>query len=118
MRLSTTLALGLTLALTTLATPSLAQFSGPSAQGRPATVAEVQNARLGSYVTLTGNIVDHQRSDYFTFRDTTGDIRVEIAGNVWQGREVTPETNVRIMGEVDRGITGRYVWVKTLDIVQ
>lgn len=106
------------LALVMMATPSSAQFSGPSAQGRASTVAEAQNVRLGSYVTLTGNIVSHLRGDYFTFRDNTGEMRVEIERNVWRGRDVSPTTRVRLLGEVDRGPAGRYLWVKTLDIVR
>lgn len=109
--------LPLVLTLALLAAPVSAQFSGPSERGQPATVAEAQNARLGRYVTLTGNIVSHLRGDYYMFRDATGEIRVEIGSNVWAGREVTPETTVRIVGEVDRGVAGRYLWVKSLDVV-
>ncbi|AKC86739.1 YgiW/YdeI family stress tolerance OB fold protein [Pseudoxanthomonas suwonensis] len=102
---------------TLLASAAMAQFTGPSASGRPSTVAEARDVRLGSYVTLTGHIVNHQRSDYFTFRDDTGEIRVEISSGVWGGRKVGPETQVRLMGEVDRGPAGRYIWVKTLDVL-
>jgi uncharacterized protein (TIGR00156 family) len=98
--------------------PAQAQFSGPSVQGRTSTVADIADARLGSYVVLTGNVVSHLRGNYFTFRDSSGEIRVEIEGNVWQGRPVAPETNVRIMGELDSGPAGRYIWVKSLETVQ
>lgn len=101
----------------TFAVGAMAQFTGPSASGPPATVAEARAARVGSYVTLTGQIVNHQRGDYYTFRDDTGEIRVEIGSGPWAGREIGPETRVRVMGEVDRGITGRYVWAKTLDVL-
>lgn len=94
-----------------------AQFTGPSAAGRPGTVAEARDARLGSYITLTGHVVNHQRGEYFTFRDDTGEIRVEIANNVWNGRKVGPDTKVRLLGEVDRGVAGRYVWVKSLEVL-
>lgn len=100
-----------------LASHPAAQFSGPSVAGRPSTVAEARDARLGSYVTLTGNIVNHQRSDYYTFRDETGEIRVEIGTPVWGGRAVGPNDKVRLLGEVDRGVGGRYVWVKSLDVL-
>jgi uncharacterized protein YdeI (BOF family) len=36
-------------------------------------------ARLGSHVSLSGKIVAHQRENQFTFRDSSGEIRVEIA---------------------------------------
>lgn len=107
----------LILAFALLATASVAQFVGPEATGGAQTVAEVANTRLGRYVTLDGHIVEHLREEYYTFRDDTGEIRVEIEPDVWRGREVTPETPVRILGEVDRGVFGRYVWVKTLDVL-
>lgn len=96
---------------------AFAQFSGPSATGRASKVADLRGVRLGSYVTVSGNVVAHQRGNYFTFRDGTGEIRVEIDNAVWQGRAVSPETKVRLLGEVDTGPAGRYLWVKSLDIV-
>lgn len=100
-----------------MAANAMAQFTGPSTIGRPSTVAEIQNASWGSYVTVTGHIVEHQRQDYYTFRDATGDIRVEIEVATWQGRPVDPETKVRLLAEVDRGVTGRYLWVKSLEVI-
>jgi uncharacterized protein (TIGR00156 family) len=99
-----------------VAAPVMAQFSGPSARGQAATAAEVASLRLGAYVVLTGNVVAHLRGDHYTFRDATGEVRVEIEQGVWRGREVTPETTVQLVGEIDRGLAGRYVWVKSLDI--
>jgi uncharacterized protein (TIGR00156 family) len=100
-------------------TAAMAQFTGPSAatNSRPSVVAAVSRARPGSYFTLTGNIVSHQRLDYFLFRDATGEIRVEISSPVFAGRAVTPETRVRLVGEVDVGLAGRYVWVQSLEIL-
>ena len=112
-----TLRLATLLAACLLASNAIAQFSGPSATGRATTVQQAREARVGSYVTVTGHIVNHQRGDYFTFRDATGEIRVEIESNVWQNRKVEPETKVRLLAEVDRGFAGRYLWVKSLDIV-
>jgi len=66
---------------------------------------------------VTGNIVAHQREDYFTFRDRTGEIRVEIGSSVWQNRKIDPETRVRLLGEIDSGPAGRYLYVKSLTVV-
>ena len=106
-------------ALLLSATAASAQFSGPTANpnARATTVSQVPNARAGSYVTLTGNIVAHQREDYFTFRDSTGEIRVEIDDEDFRGQKVTPETNVRISGEIERGFAGRYIDVDTLEVL-
>ncbi len=95
------------------------QFVGPEALGQVSTVQEANKARIGSYVTVGGNIVNHLREDYYTFADETGEIRVEITDRVWQNRAVTPDTQVRILAEVDRNLAGtRYLWVKTLEIVE
>jgi len=94
-----------------------AQFTGPSVAGSASTVQQAQQARLGSYLTLTGHIVAHQREHYYVFRDASGEMRVEIEPAVWQGRRIGPETQVRLHGELDQGLRGRYLWVKTLQPV-
>lgn len=109
------MALGTLVALLLVMPYTQAQFTGPStAVSTEMTVAQAQTARTNTYITVTGNIVAHERSDYFTFRDHTGEIRVEIEPSVWQGQEVSPDTKVRLFGEVDRGMRGRYISVKTL----
>lgn len=95
-----------------------AQFTGPGATGPASTVAQVQNARINSYVTVTGNIVNHLRENYYTFRDQTGEMRVEIDPSVWKSRQVGPSTQVRLRGEVDMRLnTARYLWVESLEII-
>lgn len=61
-----------------LSSTSFAQFTGSSATGRISTVDEARNAPIDTYVTVTGNSVAHLREDYYTFRDQTGEVRVEI----------------------------------------
>jgi uncharacterized protein (TIGR00156 family) len=100
-----------------VATPAIAQFTGPSAQGAPSTVADARNARIGTYVTLEGNIVERLREDYYTFSDGTDEIMVEVSPRTFAGQAVTPETRVRIVGEVDTGIAGRYIWVSSLQVI-
>jgi uncharacterized protein (TIGR00156 family) len=98
---------------------AFSQFTGPTQQGPVSTVEQARNARVDSYVTVTGRIVSHLRGDYYMFRDGTGEIRVEIEGPVWANREVGPDTQVRLLAEVDRNSNGTvYLWVKRLDIVE
>lgn len=97
---------------------SMAQFTGPTTKGPTSTVAAARNARVNTYVTVTGNIVSHVREDYFTFRDATGQIRVEIEPSVWRNRQVGPDATVRLFAEVDRNSAGTvYLWVQSLEIV-
>jgi uncharacterized protein (TIGR00156 family) len=98
---------------------TFSQFTGPTQQGPASTVEQARNAPVDSYVTVTGRIVSHLRGDYYRFRDGTGEIRVEIEGPVWRNREVGPDTQVRLLAEVDRNSNGTvYLWVKRLDIVE
>jgi uncharacterized protein (TIGR00156 family) len=110
------LAIALLLSLTGL--NAMAQFTGPSATGQPTTVKQVDQARLGTYVTVTGHLVAHLRENFFTFRDDTGEIRVEIENSVWKNRQIGPDTKVRLLAEIDHGIAGRYLWVKSLQVVE
>jgi uncharacterized protein (TIGR00156 family) len=108
---------GICLVAALVAAPAAAQFIGPSAGGVQMTAADATAARPGTYVTLEGSITAHLREDYYTFRDASGEIRVEIEGEVFAARPVGVETRLRLLGEVDRGRSGPYVWVKTLDIL-
>ncbi|MBO4330255.1 MAG: YgiW/YdeI family stress tolerance OB fold protein [Rhodocyclaceae bacterium] len=79
-------------------------FQGPMAQAQVTTVAEARKARDDTPVTLTGHIVQrlpHDDDDYL-FRDNTGEIEVDIDHKVFRGQNVTPQTRVRISGEVDQ----------------
>lgn len=100
-----------------IAEPAAAQFTGPSAKGSATTVAGAEDLPLGAYVTLTGHIVEHLREDYYRFADDTGTIRVEIDEGRWQERAVTPETRLRLTGEVDPYHGGRYVWVTEIEVL-
>jgi uncharacterized protein (TIGR00156 family) len=101
-----------------LSAPAFAQFTGPSGTGQESTVEQARNARVDTYVTVTGNILAHLREDYYTFRDATGEIRVEIEPSVWRNRKVGPDTKVRLLAEVDRNAAGtQYLWVESLEIV-
>lgn len=106
------------LAVGFFATIAVAQFTGPSGVAQATTVQAIGNARLGSTVTVTGNIVGHLREDYYTFRDQTGEMRVEIEREIWRRQEVGPETRVQLTGEVDRDRRGRYLEVERLQVLE
>jgi uncharacterized protein (TIGR00156 family) len=111
--------LAITLVWLLFSSNAVAQFTGPTATGRTSTVEEARNARVDTYVTVTGNIVSHLRENYYTFRDSTGDIRVEIESRVWRNREIGPDTTVQLLAEVDRNAAGTvYLWVESLEIVK
>ncbi|MCL2521143.1 MAG: NirD/YgiW/YdeI family stress tolerance protein [Spirochaetaceae bacterium] len=84
-------------------------FTGPSnqgqnvRQGQSVTVAQAHTMRDDSRVVLTGHIISHISGNYYLFRDSTGEIRVEIYARRWNGLQVGPGDLVEISGEVDQG---------------
>ena len=67
-------------------------------------VITVNDARVmphDSWVVLSGNIINALPGGrHYTFRDSTGEIAVEIGQNIWRGLSVSPSDRVEICGEV------------------
>src|SRR5690606_30576204 len=62
-----------------MATAALAQYTGPGSMQVPRTVAEVlQDARDDTPVELTGYIIRQSGRERYVFKDSTGEITVEI----------------------------------------
>lgn len=80
----------------------------PDSKGSPAgkitTVEEAKTLPDDTPVVLRGYIVQHVRSDHYTFQDDTGSITVEIDDDEWNGVIVGPADRVEIHGEVDRDL--------------
>ena len=99
-----------------LAVPAFAGFEGPNASTGgfagpgPQTItkaAQVQNALDDNTCTLEGNILERLSKNKYVFQDDSGN-------------RVTPETRVRLTGEVDHKKQGRAneVDVRYLEIVK
>jgi uncharacterized protein (TIGR00156 family) len=72
-------------------------------QVQTVTVNQARNLRDGSLVILTGNIVQSLGREKYTFRDSTGDITIEIDRNLWFLLDLSVNANdrVEIRGEID-----------------
>jgi uncharacterized protein (TIGR00156 family) len=68
---------------------------------QPVTVSEARRLPNKSWVILTGNIVNALRDEYYTFRDSTGEITVDIERKVWRGLSVGVSDRVEISGELE-----------------
>ena len=76
------------------------------ASRHPVTVSEARNLSNNSWVIISGNIVNETRSGkYYTFRDSTGEITLEIERKVWRGLSVGVSDTVEIHGymEISKG---------------
>ncbi|KAE9540244.1 YgiW/YdeI family stress tolerance OB fold protein [Ursidibacter maritimus] len=96
-----------------LSTSAFAGFQGNSNNGgfnsgnggstqNVSTIAQAKKAHDDTYVSLSGYIVSKVGDEKYTFKDSTGQINVEIDDDLWGGLQATPKTKVRIYGQVDK----------------
>lgn len=55
-------------------------------------------------VTIEGKLIKQVKKDDYIFQDATGQIIVDIDAKVFAGQKVTPDTVVRLDGEIDKDI--------------
>ncbi|RRD57616.1 NirD/YgiW/YdeI family stress tolerance protein [Comamonadaceae bacterium OH2545_COT-014] len=94
----------LALSAAALATPALAQFTGPGAQPAATSVkAILDNPVDDQRVVLRGKIVRQIKGDKYIFSDGKSEIRVEIDSHLFPaGTPVNATTAVEISGEVEK----------------
>ena len=96
-------------------------FTGPGTDGQPimvsqpVTVSGAKNYPHDSWVVITGNIVSVLPGGrHFMFRDSSGEIPVEIGPKEWRGLSAVTSDAVEICGEVK--IERRQVFIKVYAI--
>ena len=77
--------------------PAQAQFVGG-----PSNVTTVKNLLDSGKDADEGYIVQQVKHEKYMFRDSTGEMLVEIDDEVFKGQRVDPKTKVRIDGELER----------------
>lgn len=87
------------------------------------TVSLAKKASDGQIVTLEGYITGRAGTlnpEQYLFKDDTDVIKVEIDDDIWQGKKITPQTHVRITGEIDRNPINKSVEIEVehLEIIQ
>lgn len=87
----------------TLATTAFAQYTGPGSTQVARTVAEVlQDVRDDRPVELSGHIIRQTGRERYVFKDSTGEIAVEIdAEDFPPGQPVGADVLVYLTGEVE-----------------
>lgn len=85
---------------------SSGQYTGPGSTGKVYTVKEIKEkaAKLDKSdetVILMGTIVKQYNSDTYLFRDSTGEIKVEIKKKDLPATPFNDKTELLITGEVD-----------------
>jgi uncharacterized protein (TIGR00156 family) len=84
-------------------------FTGPGTSGQPImvsqliTISEAKNYPHDSWVVITGNIVNPlPGGTHFMFRDSSGEIPVEIGPKEWRGLSAAASEAVEISGELKK----------------
>jgi uncharacterized protein (TIGR00156 family) len=95
-----------------------AEFVGENSASTTTTIQSIENMRDDEHVTLEGYIVKKIRSEHYMFKNETGEIQIEIDDEDFRGLKVTPETKVRIRGEVDKHSNYSAIDVDHLEIVK
>jgi uncharacterized protein (TIGR00156 family) len=94
-------------------------YTGPGGRAdstEPQTVT-VNQARMlpdDSLVILTGSIIYALGDEWYRFRDTTGDILVEIDRRIWRGLSVGENDRVEITGKLNSGLGRAVIDVKSI----
>lgn len=86
---------------TTTATKHGGGYTGPKSTG-VMTVAQAKQMRDDSKVTLRGTIVKQLGDEKYLFKDSTGEITIEIDDDDWNGLAVGANDQIEIYGEVDK----------------
>lgn len=63
------------------------------------------------FVLLTGKIINNLGDKKYTFKDDTGEVVVVIDDEYLKDVNVTPESKVEIIGEIDKETTGKFMLI-------
>jgi uncharacterized protein (TIGR00156 family) len=65
------------------------------------TVKQALTSKDNTPVKLHGQVVKSLGDEKYQFRDKTGSITIDVDDELWQGRPISANTNVTLIGEVD-----------------
>ncbi|UVA77498.1 NirD/YgiW/YdeI family stress tolerance protein [Pandoraea commovens] len=92
----------------------------PSAMPRAVTVEQALKAPKDMEAVIEGHIVNRIKHEHYTFQDASGSIEIELDDKYLPtGQQITPQTLVRIFGEVDtHRMKPNDIDVKRIEIVK
>lgn len=86
---------------------SQAVNQGALAPTQVTTVAAAKQLKDDSQVRLEGQVIRALGKEKYEFRDSTGTIIVDIDDKDWNGKPVTRNANLVLIGEIDRELGGK-----------
>jgi len=80
-------------------------------------ISKLKEVQDDHWIIIEGYIVKQLDKDTYLFRDRNHDVKIEIDEDVWQGRDVTPKTRIRLYGEMDQSDQDLLVDVKKIILI-
>ena len=65
-------------------------------------VQQALSAKDNTPVLLVGSIVKQIDDDEFLFKDSTGEVEIDVSKRAWNGQTITPQDTIEIRGKVDK----------------
>ncbi|WP_392551590.1 YgiW/YdeI family stress tolerance OB fold protein [Orbus wheelerorum] len=81
------------------------------------TVEQAKQLPDDSWVILQGHITQQTGKKDYIFKDSTGEVKVEIDHRRWMGQTISPTDLVEIAGEVDKDWNSFEIDVKSIKVV-
>ncbi|MEZ9199405.1 YgiW/YdeI family stress tolerance OB fold protein [Shewanella sp. 10N.286.54.B9] len=100
-----------------LTMPAMAAYNGPSVTRHASIAADAANAKDDTPVELTGYLVQNLGDEKYLFRDASGDVEVEIDNALWREMDVSSDTKVTLIGEVDDEWQGIEIEIDSMRLV-
>ncbi|MCL1056442.1 NirD/YgiW/YdeI family stress tolerance protein [Shewanella gelidimarina] len=100
-----------------LTLPAVAAYNGPGVASHATTAADAAKAKDDTPIELTGYLVKSLGDEKYLFRDQSGEVEVEIDNALWREIEVTSDTKVTLIGEVDDEWKGIEIEIDSMRLV-
>lgn len=100
-----------------LTLPAMAAYNGPGVASHASTAADAAKAKDDTPVELTGYLVQSLGDEKYLFRDESGDVEVEIDNALWREMDVSSDTKVTLIGEVDDEWQGIEIEIDSMRLV-
>ncbi|WP_312742136.1 MULTISPECIES: YgiW/YdeI family stress tolerance OB fold protein [Enterobacteriaceae] len=93
-------------------------FKGPTLGTSSVSVAQAKSFRDDAWVVLEGRITRQVGHELYEFQDGTGTVYVDIDDKYWMGQTASPQSKIRIEGEVDKDWNSVEIDVKNIHVMK
>ncbi|MGS0674132.1 NirD/YgiW/YdeI family stress tolerance protein [Shewanella sp. 0m-4] len=108
---------GLIMLSAVLTLPAMAAYNGPGPVSQIKTASDAATAKDDTPVELTGYLVQSLGDEKYLFRDDSGNVEVEIDNKLLRDIEVSSDSKVKLVGEVDDEWSGIEIEIDSIRLI-